>query len=196
MKLPFESVLSPSCQIHHTHHDHWVASIHYQKSLYLLDTLGTDRQNDRIIPDGLKIQLSQMYARECKELKVQIPPVVRQDNSVDCGLYAIASVTSFCIRKKLCHDLIFDSTKLRSHLYQCFIQGIMSEFPTTTKTIGKRRKKSIKFITIQNYCICNLPECIDNMVQCDNCSVWYHKHCVDAPKDISNFDKQFVCNFC
>ncbi|WAR25784.1 hypothetical protein MAR_011488 [Mya arenaria] len=31
--------------------------------IYLIHSLGCDRLNDRIIPDGLKIQLSQMYGK-------------------------------------------------------------------------------------------------------------------------------------
>ena len=48
-----------SCQIHHTHNDHWVTSFEHKNKIYLLDSLGNTRPDDKIIPDGLKIQLAQ-----------------------------------------------------------------------------------------------------------------------------------------
>jgi hypothetical protein len=54
-KTYLEPVSSPSCQIHHNHKDHWVASIYHDEKIYLLDSLGNDRSDERILPDGLKI---------------------------------------------------------------------------------------------------------------------------------------------
>ena len=54
IKHPMESVTSPACQIHHTHSDHWVATIFHKDKIYLLDSLGTERKDDIIIPGGLK----------------------------------------------------------------------------------------------------------------------------------------------
>ena len=53
--------MRPLCQIHHTHSDHWVATIFHKDKTYLLDSLVTERKDDIIIPDGLKILLSQIY---------------------------------------------------------------------------------------------------------------------------------------
>ena len=84
---------------------------------------------------------------------------MKQDNSIDCGLYAIAFITLFCFRQKLCFELIFDSNKLRSHLLKCFETNSTSEFSQTAKTMSLRRKKKDKIIKIQTFCSCNLPEC-------------------------------------
>ena len=75
------------------------------------------------------------------EISIKIPEVMKQNNSIDCGLYAIAFVTSYCFRQKLCFELIFDSNKLRSHLLECFENNRISEFPLTSKTISTRKKK-------------------------------------------------------
>jgi hypothetical protein len=162
--------------------------------IYLLDSLGNDREN--IIPDGLKIQLSQIYGRNLKSISIIVPSVQKQTNSVDCGLFAIAFATHFCLNEKLSLDTIFDSKKLREHLLACFEDKKMSHFPTTSKKIGGRRCKQVKTISIDNYCVCNMPACLDNMVQCDKCNSWYHKYCVNAPADVSMADKQFLCNMC
>ena len=196
LKFPMEPVTSPACQIHHTHRDHWVTTIFHRGNIYLLDSLGLERKDDIIIPDGLKIQLSQIYGKGKNELSIKIPEVMKQTNNIDCGLYAIAFITSYCFRQKLCFDLIFDSNKLRSHLIIMFENGQISEFPLTSKTISNRRKRKEKIIQIKNYCICNLPECFDDMVQCDKCKLWYHKFCVNAPFDISMANIEYFCETC
>ena len=156
-----DPVVAPAGQVHHTHNDHWGATIFYRGNIYLLDSLGTERKDDHIIPDGLKIQLSQIYGRSKNEISIKIPEVVKQGNSIDCGLYALAFITLFCFRQKLCFELIFDSNKLRGHLLKCFETNTTSEFSQTAKTMSLRRKEKdkIQVIKIQTFCSCNLPEC-------------------------------------
>ena len=60
-QVPYNSVIEPACQIHHTHRDHWVSTILFNKKIHFLDSLGIERLDDAIIPDGLKIQLSYIY---------------------------------------------------------------------------------------------------------------------------------------
>ena len=94
--------------------------------------------------------------------------------------------TWHCFRKKLCFDLTFETCSMLSHLLKCFEKHEMSEFPHTSKTLSLRRQKKYSAIDIQLYCICNLPECIDQkMVQCGACLTWYHYSCVEAPADKS-----------
>ncbi|XP_060607618.1 uncharacterized protein LOC132759787 [Ruditapes philippinarum] len=195
-KFPLEPAQSPACQIHHNHHDHWVASFNIDNQIHLMDSLGNDRPNDRIIPNGLKIQLSQLYGSNKSSIAVNVPNVIKQNNSVDCGLYAIAFITSFCLRKRLCTDLIYDSNKIREHLLNCFERKEMTEFPLTKKTLSKRKHYSDTIINIYNYCLCNLPECLDDMVLCDKCNKWFHKNCINAPIDVSSIDNDFDCGLC
>ena len=141
LKFPMDPVSSPACQVHHSHNDH-------RGNIYLLDSLGNERKDDVIIPDGLKIQLSQIYGKGKSELNIKIPEIMKQNNNIDCGLYAIAFTTAYCFRQKLCFDLIFDSNKLRSHLLACFENNQISEFPLTNKTVSsrqKRKKRLLKF---------------------------------------------------
>ena len=101
-------------------------------------------------------------------------------------IMTFAFVTSYCFRQKLCFELIFYSDKLCSHLLECFENSRLSELPLTSKTIStrKNRKKKDKTIKLQNYCLCNLLECFDDMFQCDKCKTWYHKFCVTASFNI------------
>jgi stress-induced morphogen len=81
-KFPFDPIeQSPACQIHHTHSDHWVVSLFHHDQLYLLDSLGIERNIDRIIPDGLKLQLSQIYSRKVKSLSLNLSCIMKQNNS-------------------------------------------------------------------------------------------------------------------
>jgi Ulp1 family protease len=85
------------------------------KKIYLLDSLGNDRNDERIFTEGLKIQLSQIYGRNKKIININIPNVMKQDNNTDCGLFAIAFLTMYCLRNMLCFGFIFDAKKMRNH---------------------------------------------------------------------------------
>ena len=65
---------------------------------------------------------------------------MKQNNTTDCGLYAVTFVTSYCLRKNPCFGLIFNSKLLRSHLIGYFDKLEMTEFPLTNKTLSIRRK--------------------------------------------------------
>ncbi len=86
--------------------------------------------------------------------------------------------------------------RMRRRLINCIGTEQTKEVQLTNKTISVRRQKHCKTIIFKNYCICNLPDCVDDMVQCDHCKKWFHKSCVSIPLDISleNFD--FSSNVC
>ena len=147
-------------------------------------------------------------------MKINIPKVQKQGNGVDCGLFAIAHATTFALRQQPCFDIKFDHTKLRKHLISCLEEETMSEFPIlhenvpvrsmpekikikfTSKALDARRPSKPRCFTIENYCICNLPQCLGDQVSCDKCDNWFHKHCVNAPLDVSQEDVEFVCPNC
>jgi len=191
-----EPVTQPACQIHYTHNYHWVVSILHDNQIFLLDSLGNDRSRDRLIPHGLQIQLSVLYGKDKEYIDITIPTVMKQNNNVDCGVNAIAFATQYCLNKQLEFEIIFDSSKMRSHLMHCFEQEEISLFPVTQKTLSKRSMLHVKRERINNYCLCNLPECVDNMIQCDRCPSWYHRSCIKIPLDVSMNDKVFVCIKC
>ena len=99
-------------------------------------------------------------------------------------IMAFTFVTSYYFRQKLCFELIFYSNKLLSHLLE-FENNSIPEFSLASKTISTRRKKKDKTIKLQNYCLCYLPECFDDMVQFDKCKTCYHKFCVNTPFNIN-----------
>lgn len=104
-KFPFEMNSSPSYQIHPNHKNHWVATFFLENQIYILHSLGNDRENAGIIPDDLKIQLSQIYGKEQPSVCINVPNVVKQEKSIDCGWYAIAFITAYCLQKRKSFNL-------------------------------------------------------------------------------------------
>lgn len=182
-------------QIHHTGKDHWVTSLKFNNAVHLIDSLGTDRPENAILTQSLKIQLSQVYGKMCKNsLNIQIPETQRQNNSVDCGIFAIAHLVEFCITSSFNNRVIFDTKQMRSHLLDCLENKSFTPFPKTNKSLNNRRNKPSKSISIDLQCICNLPSCVDKLIVCDECSTPYHENCVSSPGH--DFSKPFVCESC
>ena len=90
----------------------------------------------------------------------------------DCGVYAIAFVTSLCYGQDVM-SIHYDRQKMRQHLVECLEAKKMFPFPSTYK------KKSHRFVneeTIDIYCHWRGQESA-LMIQCDGCSEWYHMEC-------------------
>ena len=56
-----------------------------------------------------------------------------QSNGVDCGVFAIAHLTEFCISSTLNPTAIFDVKNMRRHLQTCLESGRLSNFPTVPR---------------------------------------------------------------
>lgn len=67
-----------------------------------------------------------------ENLKLHIPKIQQQDNSVNCGVFAIAYATSI-LNGENPEKLVFDSEKLRQHLISCFCSGTIKPFPSQLK---------------------------------------------------------------
>ena len=69
----------------------------------------------------------------------------------------------------------FNQGELRKHLADCFCTKLLQPFPHTTApaTCVPALRHDIMI-----YCDCELPEVLENMVECDGCDQWYHLHCV------------------
>jgi polycystin 1L2 len=165
-----EPVTSPSAQIHHDGGLHWFASANIGQSVYLMDSLAKDTLNT-----STQLQLASIYKDHAVNnvLAVTRLPVQQQSGGVDCGLFSIAFLYTICSASKDYSH--YDQSKMRLHLATCFNSRDLQSFPTTAKASGKCKKKVFK---IHLYCQCRMPECMDNMVQCDMCHKWYHFKCV------------------
>ena len=82
----------------------------------------------------MKIQLAQIYGRGKSQIIVKIPYVQQQNNSYDCGLFAIANMMEFVADRY--HELqdgrlgfVFIQSEKWKHLVKCFssmIHGTIS----------------------------------------------------------------------
>ena len=129
------------------------------------------------------IQLLQIYKSDAsKALQVKIPRVQQQPNSYDCGLFAIANIVEFCFSPDSFNPrIIYDVSKMIQHLIECLENGKMSAFPKEKeKSRGKLNSSTCKSINIPVWCFCRMPECIDDMIYCDNlkCKTCFHRKCV------------------
>ena len=46
-----------------------------------------------------------------------------------------------------------------------------------------------KVVQISIWCSCNMPECIDNMICCDNmkCKTWFHRKCLTLDSEANEW---------
>ena len=154
---------APSCQIHYNGNNHWICS--YQKEengpVYLLDSL----KSSRTLNANVSIQISQIYNINTDNITVHIPDVQRQQNSHDCGVYAIAFITEL-----ICSDFNVDisntqfmTSLMRTHLLKCIEENNISVFPKVAK-MPKMPCNEPKITKIKLYCKCKMPEFIDSSV--------------------------------
>ena len=95
-------VEGPACQIHHTDRDHWVISFLVDDAIYFFDSWGNERNESSILTHSLRLQLAFIYGGKSSSLNIIIPNSHRRNNSIDCSPFAIAHLSEFCIKTKLC----------------------------------------------------------------------------------------------
>ena len=105
------------------------------------------------------------------EITVSIMNVQMQVKAADCRLFALAFITAI-MHDHNPADLYFDQEKMRPHLIES-LQKMEPSMFTVVKT-QKRRKETLKRITISVYCFCRLPDSGSRMVECTGCLKWFH----------------------
>ena len=86
-------------------------------------------------------------------IKLNIQQVQQQDNSVDCGVFAVAYATSI-LHGQNPEDLNYDTCSLRQHLLTCISSGIFKPFPLSNLPHSKSKKKTLK---LKLFCSCRMP---------------------------------------
>ena len=105
----------------------------------------------------------------CSELRVTTMDVEKQSNG---------SIAYLCSGLNPC-TVRFDH---RSHLATCLENCQVTHFPV----LGERKSAVRKPKIVELHCSCRMPEEKgDEMAQCDVCHVWYHRHCMDIPSEVS-----------
>ena len=71
-------------------------------------------------------------------------------------------------------DVSFDQEKMRQHLVQCLEKGRLEAFPRQLNTARFNKRQTYD---IELFCYCSMPECWDDMLQCELCEEWLHMTC-------------------
>ena len=134
-------------------------------------------------------------------LQLALIPCQKQKNGNDCGVFAIAFLTSLAFGTDP-RTVSFDHKKIREHLKQCLRERFITSFPTSgIRGSGRQR---VPLISVDLYCSCRLTtyrhEVIGKaadrkmlmaeeevekkekrrqweLIQCSRCSNWFHRKC-------------------
>ena len=189
-------------QVLHNGSDHWITiEIISEEEVHIYDSLFT-KPNYFIIKQIASILQSRNHQIQIYSEKVQF-----QQNTIDCGVYALAFLTDLChkIDPSVCRYA--ESKALRKHLICCFQEGVMTPFPSSIS-----RKGSPIIMNINLYCSCRMPYALEHvkkqhlpsnedilMIQCYICDRWYHHTCVgisdEEMKQLSDPKTIWMCEF-
>ena len=187
-------------QILHDGQCHWVAvsnigckkgEIDYFDSLFS----GT-------IKHHVKKLIASLAHEDGKALRVRVRSVQQQRNGFDCGVFAIAFVTS------LLHGedptlARYDDSAMRPHLLACLKQKKLTPFPSAND-VTRAQVSSSRTVTMKLMCTCRQPWHKDDQkdpqlwcVECDLCGEWYHRTCVPSiPDNVFKDNVFWECEKC
>ena len=141
----------------------------------------------------LKLVADLMQSRE-KSVIVEFVDVQEQKGANDCGLFALAYITSICNGQDPA-TLLYDQAAMRPHLQECFEKGEIHVTPFPASIGRVHQQPIIKVILI--YCVCRLIDDGTKMIECTQCNEWYHMACVDIhTKYITNQKLDWFCQSC
>ena len=192
-------------QVLHTGADHWITiSIETTDEVKVYDSMFHSTTY------ATKKQIASILHTKSYQVKLQIAMTQFQENSLDCGVYAIAFATDLCHGNdpsQFKYDLPF---KLRMHLLDNLKAQKMIPFPSV------KLKCRLGYLTekMNIYCKCRLlyvaehgfpskvfPKSEDiHMIQCYTCEEWYHRSCVNLSvieiKKLRKDDTKWLCEKC
>ena len=195
--LKMKQVQAPCAQIHHTGNDHWLVSFQDETSrdISIADSM---LGGAKVLSTSVEMQLLQMYGKQ--KLNISLLKVQQQNNSVDCGIFAIAFCTEFCYTgKRGVLQAEFDILRMREHLINCFENMEMTPFPKfRTKMKLRKQIEQLGDYSISADCAakCDFPNSYNDMVQCDSkeCQKWFHFKCVGLTSATDSL--LWVCSEC
>ncbi|CAN7995600.1 unnamed protein product, partial [Ixodes hexagonus] len=112
---------------------HWVTVTNYRapnNTVFLFDSI------DQCIPPTAVSQLWSILGADVKRITIQAIPVQAQENSYDCGLFAIANAYIVAAGRDPCL-YNYDKFAMRAHLLRCICDGELLQFPTTTAYVPR-----------------------------------------------------------
>ena len=97
-----------------------------------------------------------------------------QNNSDDCGLYAIANVVAEAFGTDPTTQE-YDTELMRGHLLHCLEQNELLLFPARSRESSFAG--GVRYLAyLKVFCTCQMPE-EGHYVICYKCNIWYHPSC-------------------
>ena len=192
----------PFVQILHISECHWAVvsniDVHTEGGSHN-DTVGVyDSARPSSISDRTKMAVCSFFKCSSDALHFDLVNVEKQQNSYDCGVFAIANATELACGKDpaVCR---WDTDRMRQHLKQCLEEGVIKRFPTLQRkrvALGSRVRRTL---LERIFCIsaCRMPNDKSRaMICCDKCRNWFHHDCVNLNKEDSFSTDTWSCENC
>ena len=157
---------------------HWAVLEINSNSIFLYDSAYTS-----VAGDGKQIIAHLINTNE-DQLTVHIMNIAKQSGATDCGLYAVAIMSSLALGKDPC-STVFKKEDLRTHLQSIIEKEQITEFPYTQRR--KVKSRILRTEVFDVYCNCRMPDNGSKMVCCDNCNKWFHGTCVEYTDNRKNW---------
>ena len=142
-----------------------------------------------------KMQVACLLYTECSHIALSFKNTQMQSGTSACGLYAIAFATALIFEKQP-GEFMFEQSKMRSHLLNCFESKCLTMFPIRKVRRDPEKVRSRELIEI--YCICRFPKFTNaDWIQCCTCKDWYHLNtCVTVPCEFIGTKLPWHCFKC
>ena len=142
------------------------------------------------VPRRTKEQIAAILFFSHEHISLHFQAVQVQRGSTDCGIFAIAFVTSLCYGEDPVQTN-YVQHELRSHLLNCLERRHLTTFLRQSQKRSSVKARSE--VKIELHCSFRLPES-GKMLQCNSCSKWHHFDCIWIPKDLKNLP--WLCRTC
>ena len=118
----FEYFPSEKIQIIHNNAHHWILISSFNGEVRIFDSLNTDPTIETLQ------QIKQLFSPENTFPQYQLSPCHKQVGTTDCGDFGIAYSIDILFGNNP-SEIVFDQSKLRQHLVDCFGEGTLTTFP-------------------------------------------------------------------
>ena len=121
--------------------------------------------NESSYQDKFLRQMAYMLMPRSRHMTLLTADIQKQEGNSDCGLFAVAVATSLCCGV-LPQDNTWKQSEMRKHLARCFIEGVLTEFPTSSRS--RNHQCYFDSRKVEVFCHCRQPYITQvYMVQCN-----------------------------
>lgn len=174
-------------QILHTGGNHWVTASNLFASnneVCIYDSLST------MLDNNTQQALSWLLRPKEDQFVVTFPAVQQQNNTSNCGLFAIAFAYALC-RKIRPENCKFREGRMRAELIKSFRTRSIQ-----FKIEAQLHETQLRQTIVNVYCVCRTAHNKEIMVQCSLCHGWYHPTCLSIPSGAIFGEEDWQCQNC